>query len=57
MDEIFQKVLQKIFFSKKIKSTFNKVYLESTFVNETFKNVLQKILFNKKEKSTFKKYA
>ena len=34
MNEIFKKVLQKIFLSKKIKSTFNKVYLESTFMNE-----------------------
>ena len=55
MDEIFKKVLQKILFSKKVKSTFNITYLESTFMNEVFKKVLQKTLFNKKEKSTFKK--
>ena len=34
INEILKKVLQKIFFSKKVKSTFNKVYLESTFMNE-----------------------
>ena len=55
MNETFKKVFQKILFSKKIKSTFNKEYLESTFMNEVFKKVLQKTLFSKKGKSTFKK--